>query len=133
MSNQTILMKPFANPQFLNYNQNKDSHSPQEEIPLDSMPQCSYQVVTGTKRIPFKSMTHIASNIGASWCPLFPGDSVIKNRLPMQETQKRRSFDPWVGKILWRRKWQPTPVFLPEKSHGQRSLVGYGPWCCSRT
>jgi len=34
-------------------------------------------------------------------------------------------FDPWVGKILWRRKWQPTPVFLPAKSHEQRSLVGY--------
>jgi len=34
----------------------------------------------------------------------------------------------WVGKIPWRRKWQPTPVFLPGKSHGQRSLVGYSPW-----
>ena len=34
-------------------------------------------------------------------------------------------FDPWVGKIPWRRKWQPTPVFLPRKSHGQRSLAGY--------
>ena len=34
-------------------------------------------------------------------------------------------FDPWVGKIPWRRKWQPTPVFLPGKSHGQRNLVGY--------
>ena len=33
----------------------------------------------------------------------------------------------WVGKIPWSRKWQPTPVFLPEKSHGQRSLVGYSP------
>ena len=33
-------------------------------------------------------------------------------------------FNPWVGKI-WRRKWQPTPVFLPRKFHGQRSLVGY--------
>ena len=42
---------------------------------------------------------------------------------------KRRGFDPWVGKIPWRRAWQPTPVFLPEESHGQRSLVGYGPWC----
>ena len=38
---------------------------------------------------------------------------------------KRRRFDPWVEKIHWRRKWQPTPVFLPGKSHGQRSLVGY--------
>ena len=37
-------------------------------------------------------------------------------------------FSPWVGKISWRRKWQPTPVFLPGKSHGQRSLVGYSPW-----
>ena len=37
-------------------------------------------------------------------------------------------FDPWVGKILWRRKWQPTPVFLPGKSHGQRSMVGCSPW-----
>ena len=36
--------------------------------------------------------------------------------------------DPWVGKIPWRRKWQPTPVFLPGKSHGQRSLAGYSPW-----
>ena len=35
--------------------------------------------------------------------------------------------DPWVRKILWRRKGQPTPVFLPGESHGQRSLTGYGP------
>ena len=41
---------------------------------------------------------------------------------------RRRGFDPWVGMILWRRKWQPTLVFLPGKSHGQRSLVGYSPW-----
>ena len=34
----------------------------------------------------------------------------------------------WIGKIPWRRKWQPTPVFLPGKSHGQRSLAGYSPW-----
>ena len=37
-------------------------------------------------------------------------------------------FDPWVGKICWRRKRQRTPVFLPGKSHGQRSLAGYSPW-----
>ena len=41
---------------------------------------------------------------------------------------KRRRFDPYVGKILWRRAWQPTPVFLPGKSCGQRSLVGYSSW-----
>ena len=36
-------------------------------------------------------------------------------------------FDPWVGKIPWGKKWQPTPVFLPGESHGRRSLVGYSP------
>ena len=41
---------------------------------------------------------------------------------------RRRGFDPWVRKIPWRRKWQPTPVFLPGKSHGWRSLAGYSPW-----
>ena len=54
----------------------------------------------------------------------FPGDSVIKNPPTKQEVW----FDPQVGKIPWRRKWQITPVFLPWKSHGQRSLVGYSPW-----
>ena len=39
----------------------------------------------------------------------------------MQETL----VDPWVGKIPWKRKWQPTPVFLPGKFHGQKSLVEY--------
>ena len=41
---------------------------------------------------------------------------------------KRLRFDPWVRKIPWRRKWQPTPVFLPGESHGRRSLVGFSPW-----
>ena len=37
-------------------------------------------------------------------------------------------FSLWVGKIVWRREWQPTPVFSPGESHGQRSLAGYSPW-----
>ena len=41
---------------------------------------------------------------------------------------KRCGFYPWVGKIPWGRKWQPTPVFLPGKFHEQKSLVGYSPW-----
>ena len=41
---------------------------------------------------------------------------------------KRCSFDPWVGKIPWSRKWQPTPVSLHGKFHRQRNLVGYHPW-----
>ena len=51
----------------------------------------------------------------------FPGGSVKKN-LPTN------GFSPWVGKIPWRRKRQPTAVFLPGESHGQRSLAGYSPW-----
>ena len=47
----------------------------------------------------------------------------VKNLPPTQET----GFDPWVGKIPWRREWLPTPVLLPGKSHGQRSLAGDSP------
>ena len=43
---------------------------------------------------------------------------------------RRPGFDLWVGNFPWRRKWQPTPVLLPGKSHGRRSLVGYSPWGC---
>ena len=46
-------------------------------------------------------------------------------RLP---TIRETRFDPWVGKIPWRRKWHSTLVFLPGKSHGQRSLVSCSPW-----
>ena len=41
---------------------------------------------------------------------------------------KKCGFDLWVEKIPWSRKWQPTPVFLPGKCHGKRSLLGYSPW-----
>ena len=46
--------------------------------------------------------------------------------------QRSHRIDPLVRKIPWRRKWQPTPIFLPEKSYGQRSLVGYSSWGCER-
>ena len=45
----------------------------------------------------------------------------------------RTRFNPWVGKIPWRRAWQPTPVFLPGESHGQRSLAGYSPRGCKES
>ena len=50
-----------------------------------------------------------------------------KNPPTMQE---RPGFDLWVGKILWRRAWQPTPVFLPEESPWAESLEGYSSWGC---
>ena len=45
---------------------------------------------------------------------------------------RRCRFNSWLREIPWRRKWQPTPLFLPGKSHGQRSLVVYSPWGCKR-
>ena len=57
----------------------------------------------------------------------------IYHRLPWCLSSKESTCnaeDLWVGMILWRRKCQPTPVFLPGKSHGQWRLVGYGPWGC---
>ena len=50
----------------------------------------------------------------------FPGGSVVKN-------PPASGFNPWVRKIPWGRKWQPTPAFLPGKSHGHWSLAGYSP------
>ena len=48
----------------------------------------------------------------------FPGDASVKETTANAGDIKRHRFDPWVGKIPWRRAWQPTPVFLPEKSYG---------------
>ena len=69
------------------------------------------------------------------WCTpiptIFPGGSVVKNFSACQCRRHRRyRFDPWVGKIPQKRKWQPTLVFLPRESHEQRSLAGYSPWGC---
>ena len=61
---------------------------------------------------------------------VFPGDASGKEPACQCRRWKRHRFDPWVGKISWRRAWQPTPVFLPGESHGQRSLVDYSPWSC---
>jgi len=41
---------------------------------------------------------------------------------------RRPGFDPWVGKILWRREWLPPPVIWTGEFHGQRNLAGYNPW-----
>ena len=52
----------------------------------------------------------------------FPGGSVVKKSTCQYKRFRRQGFDLWIRKILWRRKWQTTPVFLPAKSHGQRKL-----------
>ena len=78
---------------------------------------------------------------GSSWLFTFPEgllyfpyipehDSVflVAQMLRRPPTMQKTGFDPWVGKVLWRNKWQSTPVLLPGKSHGWRSVVGYSPW-----
>ena len=55
----------------------------------------------------------------------FPGGADGKESA---RNARRLGFDSWIRKISWSRKQQPTPVFLPEEFHGQRSLVGYSPW-----
>ena len=65
-------------------------------------------------------LTSILADLGASrWCS-------GKESSCQCRRHKRLGFDPWAGEIPWR-KWQPTPVFLPGKFHGPRSLVGYSP------
>ena len=60
----------------------------------------------------------------------FSGGSVVKESTCQC---RRHGFNPCIRKTPWRRKWQPTPVFLPGKSHRQRSLVGCSPWGCKES
>ena len=62
-----------------------------------------------------------------SWIRAFPGGTNGEESACQGRRHERYRFDPWVGKIPWRTAWQPTPVFLPGESHGQRSLEGYSP------
>ena len=68
------------------------------------------------------STKEIVKNKNISWASLVT--QTVKNLPAIQES----GFDPWVGKISWRRAWPPTLVFLPGESHGQRNLAGYSPW-----
>ena len=55
----------------------------------------------------------------------FPGGTSGEEPTWQYRGPKRHGFNPWVGKILWRRAWQFTPVFLPGETNGQRSLEAY--------
>ena len=67
-----------------------------------------------------------------TWNPRVSYISCIRQAgsLPLAPPGRPR-FNPWVRKIPWRRKWLPTPVFLPGKSYGQGSLAGHSPWGCT--
>ena len=58
---------------------------------------------------------------------------MVKDPPASEEDARDASFNPWVRKIPSNRKWQPTPVFVPGKSHGQRNLAGNSPWGCEES
>ena len=62
-------------------------------------------------------LKRLSSSSNPRWC-----------RAKESNAGDRSAFDPWVRKIPWSRKWQTTPIVLPGKFHGQRSLLGYSPW-----
>ena len=69
-----------------------------------------------------KNLTETSIKLG------FPGGSEVKVSACVCPQRGRPGFDPWVRKIPWRKKRQPTPIFLPGESHGRSSLGGYSPW-----
>ena len=77
----------------------------------------------------YDMVTVVGNSVLQNWNLLkvegFPPGSVVKN-LPAN------AGGPWVGRMPWKRKWEPTPVSLPGKSHGQRSLADCSPWGCKR-
>ena len=82
----------------------------------------------------WRATVHGVAKVGHDWSNwthtyyllLFGGGD--KEFVYQWEDAKRCGFDPWVGKIPWKRKWRPIPVFLPGKFHEQRSLEGYPAW-----
>ena len=69
---------------------------------------------------------HVGSDLAAKWgvgrVNKQKAQIMIRSIKEAQTVKIRSGFDPWVGKVPWRRKWQPTPIFLPREFHGQRSL-----------
>ena len=75
-------------------------------------------------------IVHGSQRVGLNWvtCTFtFPGSTSSKEPACQCRRYERCGFDSWLGKIPWRRAWQPVPVFLPGESDGQKSLVGYSP------
>ena len=86
---------------------------------------CNYPLYKWSTLTSPREERHNISRLNVS----ISGSSLVVQKAESICLQCRRPrFNPWVGKIPWRRKWQPTPVLLPGKFHGLRSLVGYSPW-----
>jgi len=96
-------------------------HGPIPSTPLEVAVGKDYSQFPGSQTPAFS--LQMADFTGAKSFPL----TSCKEPACQCRRHKRLGFNPWVGKISRRRAWQPTPVFLPGESYGQRSLVGYSP------
>ena len=82
---------------------------------------------------PYTSIPYLLNEDHKHYPVGFPSGTVGKESACQRRRHRGHGFDPCIRKILWRRKWQPIPVFLPRKSHGQRSLVSCSPWGCKES
>ena len=99
---------------------------------LDSQSYLCVRITYSTEKTK-KEQSKTHSFLNPTCTGTFQVAPVVKELSCQCRRHKTRGFDPWVGKILWRRKWQPTPVFMPGKSQGQRSLAGYSLWGCTES
>ena len=97
------------------------------------MVQLSHLYMTAGKTIALSIQTFVGRVMSLLFSMLFSifrfvyGFQVVLEPACQCRRPKRQGFSSWVGRIPWRKAWQPTPVFLPGESHGQRNLVGYEP------
>ena len=77
-------------------------------------------------------LNHIIFQKGMNWDE-YNKASLVTQTVKCLPTVRETWFDPWAKKIPWRRKWQPTPVFLPGESQGQQGLVGCRLWGCTES
>jgi len=94
-------------------------------------PTTLYQIYTYAKGLIYNTATipFLSQKVNLTCCKWITQycTSLVAQMVKNLPASIRPGFDPWVGKIPWRREWQPTPVFLPGESHGQRSLAGHSP------
>ena len=91
----------------------------------------SYKNLGHKENLKYSSLFCWKKKKDVSWMVMlglgFPSGLVVKKKKSVCQCRRHR-FDPWVRRSPWRRKWQPTPVFLPGESHGRGSLVSYSVW-----
>ena len=105
----------------------------------------SLKIVLSQEELSYLSYSSSPGRATCIHTPVYSGSNILTPFVSTEDSSERypgytaahrvsraslvaQTFNPWIGKIFWKRKWQPTPVLLPGKFHGLRSLVGYSPW-----